>query len=79
MTLNRYIFCSIDICGSGCDTTSSPKVFSDATWADGTRKWNNNEPNDSGSAEDCANITNSNGYWNDLSCSNNQYGIIEFD
>jgi hypothetical protein len=66
-----------DICGSGCDTTSSPKVFSDATWADGTQKWNNNEPN--GPGEDCANITNSNGYWNDLSCSNNQYGIIEFD
>ena len=67
-----------DICGSGCDTTSSPKVYSDATWADGTQKWNGNEPNNQGT-EDCANITNANGYWNDLSCGNDQYGIIEFD
>ena len=48
-------------------------------WADGsTRKWNSGEPNNSG-GEDCANITNSNGYWNDLRCSRDQYGIIEFD
>ena len=62
-----------NICGSGCSPNSN------ATWADGTRKWNNNEPNDSGSNEDCANITNSSGFWNDLNCANNQYGIIEFD
>ena len=62
-----------NICGTGCNPSS------DATWADGTRKWNNNEPNDSGSNEDCANITNSSGFWNDLNCANNQYGIIEFD
>jgi len=67
-----------NICGTGCDATASPKVYSDATWADGTQKWNGNEPNDSG-GEDCANITNSNGYWNDLDCGNDQYGIIEFD
>ena len=62
-----------NICGTGCNPNSN------ATWADGTRKWNNNEPNDSGSNEDCANITNSSGFWNDLNCANNQYGIIEFD
>ena len=62
-----------NICGTGCNPNSN------ATWADGTRKWNNNEPNDSGSNEDCANITNSSGFWNDLRCTNNQYGIIEFD
>ena len=67
-----------NICGTGCDATASPKVYSDATWADGTQKWNGNEPNNQGT-EDCANITNPSGYWNDLSCSNNQYGIIEFD
>jgi hypothetical protein len=61
-----------NICGTGCNP------YSDATWADGTRKWNNSEPNDSG-GEDCANITNSNGFWNDLSCTNNQYGIIEIE
>ena len=65
-----------NICGTGCDATASPKVYSDATWADGTRKWNNNEPNDSGSNEDCANITNSSGFWNYLNCANTQYCII---
>jgi fibronectin type 3 domain-containing protein len=67
-----------NICGTGCDATANPKVYSDATWADGTQKWNGNEPNNQGT-EDCANITNANGYWNDLSCGNDQYGIIEFD
>ena len=61
-----------NICGTGCNP------YSDATWADGTRKWNNSEPNNSGN-EDCANITNSNGFWNDLRCSNSQYGIIEIE
>jgi len=67
-----------DICGTGCGP------YSDAKWGDGTFKWNNNgssatEPNDAGSNEDCANITNSNGFWNDLPCSSSKYGIIEFD
>ena len=55
---------------------------SNATWADGSRKWNSNEPNDyedGDPGEDCANITNSNGFWNDLPCSNSLYGVIEFD
>jgi hypothetical protein len=64
-----------------CDTGCTPR--SNARWPDGTFKWNNNgtnatEPNNSG-GEDCANITNSNGFWNDLSCTNNQYGIIEIE
>ena len=64
-----------NICGSGCN----PKSL--AQWPDGTRKWNwdgKGEPNNAGN-EDCANITRSDGTWNDLRCSNNQYGIIEFD
>jgi len=64
-----------NICGTGCN----PKSL--AEWPDGTRKWNwsgSGEPNNAG-GEDCANITRSDGTWNDLSCSNNQYGIIEFD
>ena len=35
--------------------------------------------NDYSYDEDYANITNSNGYWNDLDCDRDQYGIIEFD
>ena len=64
-----------NICGTGCN----PKSL--AEWPDGTRKWNwsgSGEPNNSG-GEDCANITRSDGTWNDLSCTNDQYGIIEFD
>ncbi len=61
-----------------CNATSGDCQPSNATWADGSRKWNTNEPNDLG-GEDCANITRSDGTWNDLSCSNDQYGIIEFD
>jgi len=68
-----------NICGNGCN----PKSL--AEWPDGTKKWNwsgNGEPNNSGNApigEDCANITRSDGTWNDLNCANDQYGIIEFD
>ena len=66
--------------------TSFPLTFvtnpkSLAEWPDGTRKWNwsgSGEPNNAGN-EDCANITRSDGTWNDLRCSRNQYGIIEFD
>ena len=68
-----------NICGNGCN----PKSL--AEWPDGTKKWNwsgNGEPNNSGNApigEDCANITRSDGTWNDLNCANDQYGIIEID
>ena len=61
-----------------CNAPSGNCRPSNATWADGSRKWNNGEPNNSGN-EDCANITRSDGTWNDLDCSDNQYGIIEFD
>ena len=61
-----------------CNAPSGNCRPSNATWADGSRKWNNGEPNNSGN-EDCANITRSDGTWNDLRCTNNQYGIIEFD
>jgi len=61
-----------------CNAPSGDCDPSNATWADGSRKWNNNEPNDSG-GEDCANITRSDGTWNDLDCDRDQYGIIEFD
>ena len=65
-----------------CNAPSGNCRPSNATWADGSRKWNNGEPNNAGNApigEDCANITNSSGFWNDLKCSRDQYGIIEFD
>jgi len=61
-----------------CNAPSGNCRPSNATWADGSRKWNNGEPNNAGN-EDCANITRSDGTWNDLRCTNNQYGIIEFD
>ena len=61
-----------------CNAPSGNCRPSNATWADGSRKWNTNEPNNSGD-EDCANITRSDGTWNDLSCIRTLYGIIEFD
>ena len=69
-----------------CNAPSGDCRPSLAQWADGTYKWcrnaesdcGANEPNNSGN-EDCANITNSSGFWNDLRCSRDQYGIIEFD
>ena len=62
-----------------CNAPSGDCQPSNATWADNsTRKWNGSEPNDSG-GEDCANITNVNGFWNDLSCASSLYGVIEFD
>jgi len=61
-----------------CNAPSGDCQPSNATWADGSRKWNTNEPNNAGN-EDCANITRSDGTWNDLRCNRNQYGIIEFD
>ena len=66
-------------------TTSSDNGLTDnistnsVTWADNsTKKWNGSEPNNSGN-EDCANITNSGGKWNDLPCTSSLYGVIEFD
>jgi len=67
-----------NLCGTGCDGTANPKVYSNATWADGSRKWNTNEPNQSGE-EDCGNIVRDDGTWNDKACSTNYYGMIEFD
>ena len=61
-----------------CNAPSGNCRPSNATWADGSRKWNTNEPNNAGN-EDCANITRSDGTRNDLPCNRNQYGIIEFD
>ena len=62
-----------------CNAPSGDCTPSNAKWADNTtRKWNGGEPNDSG-GEDCANITNANGFWNDLPCSSSLYGVIEFD
>jgi len=62
-----------------CNAPSGDCTPSNAKWADNTtRKWNGGEPNDLG-GEDCANITNANGFWNDLSCSRLLYGVIEFD
>jgi hypothetical protein len=60
----------------GCIPTSL------AEWPDSTKKWNysrNGEPNNNGSIEDCANISRSDGTWNDLPCTTTQYGVIEFD
>ena len=61
-----------------CNAPSGDCQPSNATWADGSRKWNNGEPNNAGN-EDCANITRSDGTWNDLRCTRTLYGIIEFD
>ena len=61
-----------------CNAISGDCQPSNATWADGSKKWNTNEPNNAGN-EDCTNITRSDGTWNDLRCSNEQYGIIEFN
>ena len=62
-----------------CNAPSGDCTPSNAKWADNTtRKCNCGEPNDSG-GEDCANITNANGFWNDLPCSQSLYGVIEFD
>jgi len=61
-----------------CNAPSGDCRPSNATWADGSRKWNGGEPNNAG-GEDCANITRSDGTWNDLDCDRDQYGIIEFD
>ena len=61
-----------------CNAPSGDCDPSNATWADGSRKWNTNEPNQSGD-EDCGNIVRNDGTWNDKSCSTEYFGIIEFD
>jgi hypothetical protein len=62
-----------NICGTATNCRNS-----NATWADGSRKWNTNEPNQSGD-EDCGNIVRDDGTWNDKACSTDYYGMIEFD
>ena len=45
----------------------------------GRDKWNSNEPDD-WRGQDCANIWNSTGAWNERDCETDKYyGIIEFD
>ena len=61
-----------------CNATSGYCTPSNATLADGYRIQNEDEPNNSGD-EDCANITRSDGTWNDLPSSRKLYGIIEFE
>ena len=55
-------------------------ISSGAKCPDGTDKWASGEPNDSGT-EDCGSIRGSIGTekWNDYSCTNTYYGIIEID
>jgi hypothetical protein len=55
-------------------------ISSGAKWPDGTDKWASGEPNDSGT-EDCGSIRGSinTEKWNDYSCTNTYYGIIEID
>jgi len=65
-----------------CNAPSGDCRPSNATWADGSRKWKTGEPNNGGSGEDCALIRDSSGVWNDARCNNNsdiKYGIFEFD
>jgi hypothetical protein len=59
----------------------SDNISAGSLWPDGTTKWATNEPNDSGSNEDCGTIRGSQGFeeWNDLNCSSTLYGIIEID
>ena len=64
-----------NLCGTDSDCRDS-----NATWADGTEKWHTGEPNQyNNTEEDCGNIWREDGSWNDLPCTNNQYGLIEFD
>jgi fibronectin type 3 domain-containing protein len=75
-----------NLCGTATNCRNS-----NATWADGTEKWDSGgggEPNDhnwNGNGEDCGNIWQATGTWNDLPCTittyDNKgiYGIIEFD
>ena len=59
----------------------SDNISAGSLWPYGTTKWATNEPNDSGSNEDCGTIRGSQGFeeWNDLNCSSTLYGIIEID
>ena len=65
-----------------CNAPSADCRPSNATWADGSRKWKNGEPNNGLGIEDCALLRDSSGVWNDLKCNDNshiKYGIFEFD
>lgn len=50
-------------------------------WSDGSpvtySRWNPGEPNNSGNAEDCAEIYTGSNVWNDLNCNSGRYFICE--
>jgi hypothetical protein len=64
-----------------CGSTDCPN--SNATWADGTRKWQNPNPNgkitDSVQVATCGYIWYASGVWDDVACTATKYAIIEFD
>jgi len=64
-----------DLCGSGCTDNSS----SNATWADGTRKWKSPNPNGNYNGGGCGYIWKTSGLWDDVACTADRYAIIEFD
>jgi hypothetical protein len=59
------------------DSGLTDNLSSNATWADGTRKWNSGEPNGIGAS--CGYIWKTSGTWDDVACSGSKYAIIEFD
>jgi len=59
------------------DTTAENNfVWDDGTPTDFTQ-WNNNEPNDWGSGEDCVHIRK-NGGWNDIRCSAKGHYVCQY-
>ncbi|XP_035697842.1 perlucin-like protein [Branchiostoma floridae] len=52
-------------------------VWEDGTPLTGWDNWNPGQPDDSGSAEDCAHWYSSSGKWNDRPCSVSQYYVCE--
>jgi len=59
------------------DSGLTDNLSSNATWADGTIKWKNGEPNHSGGS--CGYIWTWAGLWDDVACTASRYAIIEFD
>ncbi len=59
------------------DSGLTDNLSSNATWADGTIKWKNGEPNHSGGS--CGYIWTWAGLWDDVACTATRYAIIEFD
>jgi hypothetical protein len=59
------------------DSGLTDNLSSNATWADGTIKWKNGEPNHSGGS--CGYIWTWAGEWDDVACTASRYAIIEFD